>query len=166
MSYTKQQIQDFFRTAEHTAQYNRMPTLEAALQIIKQLQAQLADEKGTVKHLRKKAEFDMPDEMRERFHNGQCPDACDVIDGPCACGASHSAKEWISKLQAELNTAINIKLFRICRHCNKEFEAETSPIMAECIKGIAHGEACTFSNCPFCEKRNDIWVRVVALKGE
>lgn len=68
-----------------------------------QLQAELADEKATVKHLRKKAEFDMPPEMHGRFHNGQCPDACDTIDGPCACGATHNAKEWISKLQDKLN---------------------------------------------------------------
>ncbi len=39
--YTRQQIQDFCKTAEHTAQYNRMPSLVEALKIIKQLQAQL-----------------------------------------------------------------------------------------------------------------------------
>ena len=37
--YTEQQIEDFCKTAVHTAQYNRMPTLVTALQIIRQLQA-------------------------------------------------------------------------------------------------------------------------------
>ena len=62
------------------------------------LQVKLDNAKADIEHLRKKAEFDMPQEMQGRFHNGNCPDPCDMIDGPCACGAWHSAKEWIGKL--------------------------------------------------------------------
>lgn len=76
-------------------------------QRIKDLEADLDAEKDWVKHLRKKSEFDMPDEMRGHFHNGQCPDACDMIDGPCACGAWHSAKEWIGKLNRQLQTELD-----------------------------------------------------------
>ena len=72
----------------------------------------------------------------------------------------------IRELQTKLDKAIKIKMFRICSHCNKEFEAETTPIMGECIKGVSRGEISNFPNCPFCKKRNDIWVRVQALKGE
>ena len=79
---------------------------------ISKLESELTDNDATIKHLRKKAEFDMPVDMRGLFHNGSCPDSCDMIDGPCACGASHNAKEWIakltkhiSKLQAQLTTA-------------------------------------------------------------
>ncbi len=64
----------------------------------KQLQEELTDKDATINHLRKKAEFDMPVEMRGHFHNGQCPDPCDMVDGPCACGATHNAKEWLGKL--------------------------------------------------------------------
>lgn len=50
-----------------------------------------------VDYLKKKVEFDMSADMRGRFHNA-CTDSCDMIDGPCACGAWHNAKEWIEKL--------------------------------------------------------------------
>ena len=49
------------------------------------------------KHLKGKAEFDMPAAMQGRFYHA-CTDSCDMIDGPCACGARHSAKEWVGKL--------------------------------------------------------------------
>jgi len=65
---------------------------------IKQLTNKLADQKETIKYLRAKAEFDMPDCMRGQFRNGGCTDRCDMVDGPCACGATHNAKEWIVKL--------------------------------------------------------------------
>jgi hypothetical protein len=77
-------------------------TARAMVRGILCLQKELTDEKDTVEHLRKKAEFDMPVSMHGRFHNGQCPDACDMVDGPCACGAWHSAKEWIGKLNTKL----------------------------------------------------------------
>lgn len=37
---------------------------------------------------------DLPQELQGVYHNGQCPDACDMLDGPCACGASHHLEEW------------------------------------------------------------------------
>ncbi len=69
------------------------------------IKTELADAQETIKRLRGKAEFSMPDDMRERFHNGQYPDACDMIDGPCACGAWHNVKEWLGKLLKYLDTA-------------------------------------------------------------
>lgn len=79
----------------------------------------------------------------------------------------------LTKAEAALTTAneenekpIRIRLFRICCHCNKEFEAETTPIMGECIGGVARGEIHNFMDCPLCKKRNDIWVRIQALKGQ
>ncbi len=67
------------------------------LKVFKQLKAELDDKDKTIKHLKGKAEFDMPAIMRGRFQNA-CTDSCDMIDGPCACGAWHNAKEWIEKL--------------------------------------------------------------------
>ncbi len=50
-----------------------------------------------ITHFKAKAEFDMPAIMQGQYHNA-CTDACDMIDGPCACGAWHNVKEWIEKL--------------------------------------------------------------------
>ncbi len=47
----------------------------------------------------------MPVAMRGKFHNGRCPDACDMVDGPCACGATHKVKEWLGKLLKYLDIA-------------------------------------------------------------
>ncbi len=69
-----------------------------------QLKTQLAEAHTTIRHLRGKAEFDMPDDMRGKHFNA-CPDPCDMIDGPCACGAWHNAKEWLGKLNKKLDTA-------------------------------------------------------------
>ncbi len=66
---------------------------------------ELTDAQETIRRLRGKAEFAMPEDMRGKFHNGQCSDACDMVDGPCACGAWHSVKEWLGKLLKYLNTA-------------------------------------------------------------
>ena len=75
----------------------------------RRLQEELTDKDATINHLRKKAEFDMPSEMHGLFHNGGCTDPCDMMDGPCACGAWHNVKEWVGKLfkrikQLEENT--------------------------------------------------------------
>ncbi len=59
-----------------------------------QLQAELAEKTATIK---KKIEYEMPDIMQGQFHNA-CTDSCDMIDGPCACGAWHNAKEWLERL--------------------------------------------------------------------
>lgn len=65
---------------------------------------QLTDAEDTIKHLRRKAEFDMPEDTHGRFFNA-CTDPCDMIDGPCACGATHSAREWFGRLCRKLTTA-------------------------------------------------------------
>ena len=65
--------------------------------IIKKLNDDIEDRDSTIKYLRAKAEFDMPVSMHGCYHNA-CTDSCDMIDGPCACGASHNVKEWIEKL--------------------------------------------------------------------
>ena len=89
---------------------------------IKQLQTKLTSKDATIKNLREKAEFDMPVDMQGCFHNGSCTDPCDMIDGPCACGAWHNAKEWIGKLikrtkqlQAKLDKA-NDKIDKLRKH--------------------------------------------------
>ena len=74
------------------------------------LKTKLADAQETIKYLWGKAEFDMPEDMRGKFHNGQCPDTCDMIDGLCACGVTHNVKEWLGKLNSKLNTAIEENL--------------------------------------------------------
>lgn len=78
----------------------------------------------------------------------------------------------IAELQDQLTLAeekierpIKINLFRICCHCNKEFKVETAIIVTEAVKG-ATGHVANFMDCPLCKKRNDIWVRIQALKGE
>ena len=55
---------------------------------------------------------------------------------------------------------IEVKVFRICCHCNKEFEAVTSKIVSEAVRGVLSGRISSFQDCPLCKKRNDIWVRV------
>ncbi len=98
----------------------RMWTLQEYDDALVKTESQLVDRDATIKHLRGKAEFDMPPEMRGRFHNGRCPDACDMIDGPCACGASHRAKEWILKLAKQL-----ADLRKQCETCEvKKLEAD------------------------------------------
>ena len=37
----------------------------------------------------------MPKELIGRFHNGSCTESCDMLQGPCACGASHHLNEWV-----------------------------------------------------------------------
>ncbi len=36
----------------------------------------------------------MPTKFIGRFRNGGHPDPCDMIVGPCACGASHHVQDW------------------------------------------------------------------------
>jgi len=68
------------------------------------------------------------------------------------------------ELQTEAEKPIQIQVFRICSECNEEFEVEGSKIVPEFIKGVACGYVTTFMRCPHCKKRNDIWIRVKALK--
>jgi hypothetical protein len=36
----------------------------------------------------------MPEILIGTIHNGSCPDPCDMLVGPCACGATHHWDEW------------------------------------------------------------------------
>uniref|UniRef100_A0A6M3JZ92 Uncharacterized protein n=1 Tax=viral metagenome TaxID=1070528 RepID=A0A6M3JZ92_9ZZZZ len=36
------------------------------------------------------------------FYNGGCPDPCDMLSGPCACGAWHHQYEWPDVLQVSV----------------------------------------------------------------
>ena len=38
-----------------------------------------------------------PVEWIGQYRNGDCTDPCDMISGPCACGATHHFDEWIIK---------------------------------------------------------------------
>jgi len=46
-----------------------------------------------------------------------------------------------------------IKLFRICSHCNKEFQLKH-------VTNLLNGAVCSFESCSHCNKRNDTWVKV------
>lgn len=68
------------------------------------IEKELAEAKESIKRLQGKAEFDMPVNMQGKHFNAGV-DSCDMIDGPCACGAWHNAKEWIEKLNIKLDFA-------------------------------------------------------------
>ncbi len=97
--------------------------LEKSDEQIKQLHAELKEKDDTIKHLREKAEFNMPVEMYGCYYN-VCTDSCDMIDGPCACGAWHSAKEWIEKLNKKLinNSIVSKRLQAELDNRNKALE--------------------------------------------
>jgi len=47
-----------------------------------------------------------------------------------------------------------MKVFRICEHCNKEYE-----VLMHMMQG---GELVwNFGPCPKCEKRDDVWIKIV-----
>lgn len=43
----------------------------------------------------------MPIEHVGKFYNA-CTDPCDMLQGPCACGATHKQEEWPDWLQLEV----------------------------------------------------------------
>lgn len=43
----------------------------------------------------------MPIKYIGRFYNS-CTDPCDMLQGPCVCGAWHSQEEWPDDLQLEV----------------------------------------------------------------
>jgi hypothetical protein len=43
----------------------------------------------------------MPKEYLGKFYNA-CTDPCDMLQGPCACGAWHHQEEWPDKIQLEV----------------------------------------------------------------
>ena len=42
---------------------------------------------------------EMPDEYIGSFRNGGCTDYCDMLSGPCACGAWHHWEDWPEEVQ-------------------------------------------------------------------
>jgi len=42
----------------------------------------------------------MPEEYLGKFTNGG--EECDMLVGPCACGATHSQEEWPDEIQKEV----------------------------------------------------------------
>ena len=68
--------------------------------------------------------------------------------------ASSAERKLWEALQAERGKAVELKAFRICEHCNKEFEIRL-------FKGVTKsGTNHNFSNCTHCRGRNDVWIRV------
>lgn len=43
----------------------------------------------------------MPDKYVGLFYNA-CTDPCDMLEGPCACGAWHHQAEWPDNIQMEV----------------------------------------------------------------
>jgi len=50
----------------------------------------------------------MPEEYLGQFHNA-CTDPCDMLQGPCACGATHHQEEWPPKIQLEVFGNVSAK---------------------------------------------------------
>lgn len=48
--------------------------------------------------------------------------------------------------------AYSLPVFRICNHCNTEFELSI-------VNGITE-RVCAFQNCTHCGKRNDTWISI------
>lgn len=49
-----------------------------------------------------------------------------------------------------------IVIFHICSHCNQEYQLD----MHEMNSLAASGQAYNFGDCPHCNKRNDLWIRI------
>jgi hypothetical protein len=64
----------------------------------------------------------MPIEHIGKFYNA-CTDPCDMLSGPCACGAGHGQQEWPDWLQLEVFGFVSDKDSRIKR---KEIKIESA----------------------------------------
>ncbi len=49
-----------------------------------------------------------------------------------------------------------LSIFHICSHCNKEYKLEPFRMNGLEASGVAYN----FGDCPLCNKRNDVWIRV------
>ena len=49
---------------------------------------------------------EMPEKYYGQFRNGGCTDPCDMVAGPCACGAWHKLSEWPDEVRREAMAAI------------------------------------------------------------
>ena len=56
------------------------------------------DENGNTHFNSKNGLATMPSEYIGQFYNG-CNEPCDMLSGPCACGAWHHQEEWPDDLQ-------------------------------------------------------------------
>lgn len=50
----------------------------------------------------------MPEKYLGRFYNA-CNDPCDMLQGPCACGAWHHQEEWPDDIQQEVFGNVSTK---------------------------------------------------------
>lgn len=56
---------------------------------------------------------------------------------------------------------MTINIFRICEHCNKEYEL--TPFIGQMTVG---GSSANFQYCPNCGERDDTWIRVTGMPEE
>ncbi len=56
------------------------------------------DENGDTHFNPKNGMATMPAKWLGQFYNA-CPDPCDMLSGPCACGATHHQEEWPVDIQ-------------------------------------------------------------------
>ena len=57
---------------------------------------------------------EMLSEYVGKFFNGACSDPCDMLVGPCACGASHHWRDWPEEMQRK-GKAVMYKRYMIKR---------------------------------------------------
>jgi len=87
----------------------------------------------------------MPKKYQGKFHNA-CTDACDMIIGPCACGAWHHIEDWKGKIFYVKSNGLD----NICPKCNRhgfQFDARASSTKLEIY-------ICLYKNCQHVEKIN------------
>ena len=60
-----------------------------------------------------------------KFYNA-CTDPCDMLQGPCACGAGHSQEEWPDSIQLEVFGNVSKKETILKRTMLKEVVVDTS----------------------------------------
>ena len=71
------------------------------------------DEEGNTHFNPKNGLASMPSEYIGSYYNG-CSDPCDMLSGPCACGATHHQEEWPDDLQMQVFGSISSKA-TICK---------------------------------------------------
>ena len=93
-----QQLQAKFEAAEkETGKWKKLYKDENEL-ATKLLQARSKLTKRAEKsEFKPRLNMAFPVEWIGQYRNGGCTDPCDMISGPCACGATHHFDEWIIK---------------------------------------------------------------------
>lgn len=85
--------------------------------------------------------------------NHRIKELLNIINGP---GVDKIIDEIINILEnTEVSETVkDIRTYRLCEHCNKEFELNMIPSSSD-------GFTSTIQSCSHCNKRNDIWVRII-----